>query len=238
MAKARPLVDGFLERISVKAFDGYHKEITRLVRGEHGVYALYKNDRLYYVGLASNLRNRIKQHLKDKHANRWNRFSLYLVRKVDHIREIESLLLRIAGPAGNKQGGRLRRAVNLERTLRQMMMQSQKVELETIFSRQARGRQVKRKHSRKKAMSRRPRRSDRADRSLKGSFAAKRLYATYKGRSYRAIVYRSGRIKLGGRFYNSPSAAAKAVCKRPVNGWWFWKARHDGELVRLITLRP
>ena len=118
LRKSRPLVGGFLERISVTAFEKYHREITDLVRSQHGVYALYKNDRLYYVGLAVNLRRRIKQHLKDKHAGRWNRFSLYLVRKVDHIKEIESLLLRIADPAGNKQVGRLRKATNLDRQLR------------------------------------------------------------------------------------------------------------------------
>jgi len=55
MAKARPLVGGFLERISVTAFEKYHRDITDLVRSQHGLYALYKNDRLYYVGLAVNL---------------------------------------------------------------------------------------------------------------------------------------------------------------------------------------
>jgi len=113
MAATRPLVDKYLERISVIAFEQCQREITDLVRSKHGVYALYKNDRLYYVGLAEDLHRRIGQHLRDKHAGRWNAFSLYLVRQADHSQEIETLLLRIANRAGNIRRGRLRQATNL-----------------------------------------------------------------------------------------------------------------------------
>jgi len=239
MAKARPLVGGFLERISVTAFEKYHRDITDLVRSQHGVYALYKNDRLYYVGLAVNLRRRIKQHLKDKHAGRWNRFSLYLVRKVDHIKEIESLLLRIADPAGNKQGGRLRKATNLDRQLRSRMQKRQKEELDEIFSNGTGSRRAAPKAtSRRKVKRKKTSRAERADRPLKGIVGGgKRIYATYKGKDYKAVVYNNGRIKLNGQFYDSPSAAGKAARKRETNGWSFWRVRKDGELVKLSELR-
>ncbi len=55
MPKALPLVAGYLERISVRAFEKDRVEITRLIESRHGVYALYKHGRLYYVGLASDL---------------------------------------------------------------------------------------------------------------------------------------------------------------------------------------
>lgn len=217
MAKARPTVGGFLERISVTAFEKYHRDITDLVRSQHGVYALYKNDRLYYVGLAVNLRRRIKQHLKDKHAGRWNRFSLYLVRKVDHIKEIEALLLRIADPAGNRQGGRLRKATNLEGELRRMMEERQRAELDDIFSRRTRrpGKAAL-TGKRKKVSAKRG-----ADRPLKGIVGGKRIYASYKGKEFKAHVFRNGRIKFNGQFYDSPSAAGKAARKRETNGWSF-----------------
>lgn len=236
MAKARPLVGGFLERISVKAFEKYHHEITNLVQMQHGVYALYKNDRLYYVGLAVNLRRRIKQHLRDKHAGRWNRFSLYLVRKVNHIKEIESLLLRIADPTGNKQGGRLRQATNLERQLRQMMQKRQRAELEDIFRESPRSR-AKRTHDqgsrRKKDEAKRG-----ANRPLQGLVRrGKRIYATYKGKEFKAVVQRNGQIKFKGRLYNSPSGAGRAARKRATNGWMFWHIRKDGELIKLSELR-
>lgn len=239
MAKSRPLVGGFLERISVTAFEKYHRDITDLVRSQHGVYALYKNDRLYYVGLAVNLRRRIKQHLKDKHAGRWNRFSLYLVRKVDHIKEIESLLLRIADPAGNKQVGRLRKATNLDRQLRRMMQKSQQEELDEIFANDAGLRRAAPKAtSHRKVKRKKASRGDPADRPLKGIVGGfKRIYATYKGKEYKAVVYNNGRIKFNGQFYDSPSTAAKAVRKRATNGWAFWRIRKDGEQIKLSELR-
>ena len=236
MAIARPLVGGFLERISVTAFEKYHREITDLVRSQHGVYALYKNDRLYYVGLAVNLRRRIKQHLKDKHAGRWNRFSLYLVRKVDHIKEIESLLLRIADPAGNKQGGRLRNAINLDRQLNKKIQKRQKEERDEIFAKDTGSRRTA--TSRRKVKRKTTSRDQRKDRPLKGIVGGgKRIYATYKGEDYKAIVYNNGRIKFNGQFYDSPSAAGKAARKRETNGWIFWAVRKGGELVKLSKLR-
>jgi hypothetical protein len=68
--KRTRLVRGDLEGISSRVFDFYHDEITELIGKSHGVYALYKKGRLYYVGLARNLRRRVKHHLKDKHAKK------------------------------------------------------------------------------------------------------------------------------------------------------------------------
>ena len=233
MAKARPLVRGYLERISIKAFDQYRGLITDLVQRQHGVYALYKNDRLYYVGLAVNLRRRINQHLKDRHRGRWNRFSLYLVRKVDHIKEIESLLLRIADPAGNLQGGRLQRAANLKKDLRRMMEHQQQAELDDLLEGQSR---AKRRSSGSRARRKKTAKCG-AARPLKGVVAGKRIYASYKGKEYKAHVYRNGRIRFDGRFYDTPTGAAKAVVKRTVNGWSFWRVRRHGKLVPLRALK-
>jgi hypothetical protein len=48
--KARKLVSGYLERIHSKAFSKSPDELTELVSGEHGVYALYEGNLLYDVG--------------------------------------------------------------------------------------------------------------------------------------------------------------------------------------------
>ena len=48
---SRELVLGYLERISSRAFSDFPDELTDLAGNQHGVYALYKGDRLYYVGL-------------------------------------------------------------------------------------------------------------------------------------------------------------------------------------------
>jgi len=65
------------------------------------------------------------------------------------------------------------------------------------------------------------------------------IYATYKGKTYKAVVYSSGLIKFRGKKYSSPTGAAKAVVDRKtVNGWRFWKYRNkSGELVTLADLR-
>ena len=115
--KSRTLILGYLEGISSKIFSGYPRQLTDLVGRQHGVYALYKGSRLYYVGLATNLRGRIKQHLKDKHAGKWDKFSIYLVRKANHIKELESIVMRISNPAGNASKGRLPKADNLKKQL-------------------------------------------------------------------------------------------------------------------------
>jgi hypothetical protein len=61
--------------------DEYRDIVRTMIRGKSGVYALYKQDKLYYVGLASNLMTRVNGHLKDRHHGAWDRFSVYLTNK-------------------------------------------------------------------------------------------------------------------------------------------------------------
>ena len=98
----RSLVINRLELVSKDAFRKYFSAITELIGSSPGIYALYDGENLYYVGKSSELRKRVKQHLRDRHLASWTHFSLYLVRKAEHISEIESLLVRIASPKGNR----------------------------------------------------------------------------------------------------------------------------------------
>ncbi len=77
--------------------------IRQYVRRRQGVYALYRGRKLYYVGLASNLRSRLRHHLKDRHQDSWDTFSVYITISDGHLRELEALILRIIKPPGNKQ---------------------------------------------------------------------------------------------------------------------------------------
>ena len=74
----RQLVCQQMENIPSKVLEEYQHIIKQYVRKRHGVYALYKGDKLYYVGLATNLRSRLRHHLKDRHRGLWDRFSVYL----------------------------------------------------------------------------------------------------------------------------------------------------------------
>ena len=115
MAKSPQLVCQHLENISGDAFEEYQGIIREYVSRRHGVYALYDDDKLYYVGLASNLSSRLKTHLRDKHKGQWNRFSVYLTIGDKHLRELETLILRVVKPLpqGNSKTGKFARSENL-----------------------------------------------------------------------------------------------------------------------------
>src|SRR5512135_2518472 len=87
-----------LENISGAALEEHSGVIRRLFSRRHGIYALYRKNRVYYVGLATNLRNRLKHHLRDRHKGKWDRFSIYLTLDAAHLKEFEALILRISKP--------------------------------------------------------------------------------------------------------------------------------------------
>ena len=128
--KTKSIITGYLEKIGSNVFDDYSSVITELIKGHQGIYALYKKDRLYYVGLASNLKRRINAHKKDKHQGKWTHFSLYIIRQEDHIKEIESLILRISYPKGNSVRGKLHQS----KDLRPLLKSKLKSEWETLLN--------------------------------------------------------------------------------------------------------
>jgi len=236
---SRPIVIGHLERVSSKVFDRYRKQITDMIRGNYGVYALYRREKLYYVGLATDFRRRINQHLRDRHKGKWNYFSLYLIRKIDHLREIEALLVRIGKPGGNKQKGKLKRSKNLRPRLKHLLTEDTKRIIEEILGIE---KQVKDKRKSRQGKSTKEKRpiSKKIKRPLKGKFeSGKVIYATYKGKEYKAWVYGNGGIRFQGKIYETPSGAGKAILdKGAVNGWNFWKYKNSsGELIPIGTLR-
>lgn len=232
--KDRGLVKGNLERISSKVFDFYHDEITELFGRQHGVYALYKKNRLYYVGLAKNLRGRVKHHLRDRHAKKWDSFSLYLIRNVNYLRELESLLVHISEPKGNIARGRFARSENLFKVLDTMMEQRDRNRREEMLAGSKR---------RKLAQKRRPRRHGGGGRSkkpvLQGFFhGSKALHGTFKKKQYKARVDRKGRVHFAGKVFNSPSLAAMHITGGAKDGWLFWRFKDkDGSWKKLDELR-
>jgi len=224
-------VSQYLESISGTALDKYQRIIREYVRRRHGIYALYRRDRLYYVGLASNLRNRLKHHLKDKHRGKWDRFSVYLTIGDSHLKELESLLLRIVRPTGNSQGGKFAKAQDLKRRLARNLKEYYKREVDIILDR--------RRGDLDEEAERLAAAGDDIHRPL-ASLADKRykLRARFKGKWFHARRRRNGQISYAGSRYDSPSRAATAVRKKPTNGWWFWTyERAPGDWVRLRELR-
>jgi hypothetical protein len=54
MAKRTPLVSQHLENVSRDALVTYQQLIRQYIRGRQGIYALFRKNRLSYVGLTSN----------------------------------------------------------------------------------------------------------------------------------------------------------------------------------------
>lgn len=238
------LVSKYLENISKDALVKYTKVIKKYISGHYGVYALYRKNKLYYVGLAYNLKNRLKHHLKDRHAQYWDSFSVYLTNTGEHLRELEALLLRIIDKKGNKQGGRFGNAEDLKKKLRNDFRKTQSIELENLFCRSnfLDNRKLRKKISHIN--------KERGNKPVLADFINKRMHIkfSYKDKLYIAHVRRDGSIRfasdsadfkrLKGKVFRSPSLAAMEVTKRSTNGWNIWKYKEkSGGWVFLDELR-
>ncbi|MEK6757665.1 MAG: GIY-YIG nuclease family protein [Nanoarchaeota archaeon] len=100
------LVKGFLEKKDRKGFELLLPKYREVIRDSSGIYALYKGKKLYYVGIAQNLMNRVWWHLRDKHKNRWDKVSFFIIDKHRYSKDIETVILRIANPKGNGTRGK------------------------------------------------------------------------------------------------------------------------------------
>ena len=222
------IVREFLERASWQVLDRFRPILRSMICGHAGVYALYKGEKLYYVGLASNLMRRVDHHLKDRHRGKWDRFSVYLTTDNDHIRPLEALVLRIVDPSGNRVKGKLRGAQDLARLLKRRMEERARDETATLLG----GRFVR--HRRRSKT-----RSTRGTKVL-GGLVDRRipLKASHKGRNFSATLRRDGQIGYAGKLYSSPSRIAKQLLGRNTNGWNFWRYRNvKGKWVQLAELR-
>ncbi len=219
---------GHLEDISWKALENYHEILREMIRGKAGLYALYRNNTLYYVGLASNLMGRLNAHLRDRHNGRWDRFSVYLTKTGSNLKELESLVLRIIRRSGNAVSGKLVRSQNLYPELNHRAKELEPHRRATIL-----GGQVARTFIK-----------NRANR-YKGSMALEgvtdrgmRIFGFHNDTKHTAVLRKDGATRYKGKRYDSPSAAATAAVGRGRNGWHFWSHRDDrGELSKLIKLK-
>lgn len=230
MRRRLPLVCQHLENISRDGLDKYQDVIRAFVRHRHGVYALYKRKKLYYVGLAKDLRWRLKTHLNDRHGESWDRFSVYLTIGDEHLRELESLILRIVKPKGNKVKGKFAKSQDLRRKFAGAIRMQYRRELAQLLGKEilVAGRNGR---VRSKATGRIPILSEYLT-------VPTRLRASHRGKSFRAHVRRDGTIRFKGSNYNSPSAAGTAAVGRACDGWHFWKfERAPGDWVKLNELR-
>lgn len=212
MKKHKHLVAEFIERISSEILDTYRQQIKNYSKGRNGIYALYSKDDLYYVGLASSLSGRLNTHLKDRHKGNWDRFSMYLTTDYKYLKEIESLILRIIMPEGNRAKGRLSGANNLIKELKRDLKHSFSVELDFLTGR---------RNDKKLTMAKGQLKENQTELVKYGIYSVQ-LRARYKGKLYKARVDRNGWVIYRGKKFPSLSAAGIHILGRSCNGWTFW----------------
>jgi len=222
--KKKGLVTQVLENLSKDIFKEYYPYINKLIGTSPGVYALYNRKKLYYVGKSTALNRRVKHHLRDRHLSKWTHFSLYLVRKTDYIHDIESLIVRIANPQGNRVIPKGKGQIFLLKKLKRMIREAQVNKLKRLF-----GDEIIYKRN---VLNIKNKKLKKIIKLIKKINRKTNLYAKYKGKMYRGILYENGLIKVNNKKYNSLSAAAKSIVKRDVNGWRFWKIKNKkGKLI-------
>lgn len=227
MKRRSTLVSQYLENVASGAMEEYQDIIRGYIGNRPGIYALYRKNRVYYIGLARNLRGRLRHHLKDRHKGLWDRFSVYLTIGNDHIRELESLLLRIGKPKGNKQSGKFVRAENLRRRLKRDVVAQLKMRAGAAL-----GEDLDRDRL---APIEEP--MGVLGKYLKGRPV--KLRRRYKGKLLTARVRPDGQIRFQSKLYHSPALAERAARNgMGANGWRFWSyERAPGDWVLLDELR-
>lgn len=219
-SKKTGIVKESLENVSRNLFKNHMEIITELIGDSSGIYALYDENELYYVGRATELKQRVKHHLKDRHDSQWTHFSLYLVKRNDHIGDIESLLIRVAAPVGNRAKPKGRDSRVLHSKLKRLIKLKHKQELAELVPGRKRNIEISK-----------PEKLE-----LMGLVKVKTpIYRTYKGVEYRAMLFPGGFIRYKGkRYYSATAAALKIIDRSSVNGWIFWRIKdNNGEWVSL-----
>ena len=118
------LIKGKTGRLPIQIIQSpvFEEHVRTLMRGHSGIYLLYKRRTLYYVGLASkNLLGRLKDHQKDKHMGKWDRFVVYRIKSVRYLKDIETLLIGVLNPPGNAQEGKVPRDADMNRVLKRVL---------------------------------------------------------------------------------------------------------------------
>jgi predicted GIY-YIG superfamily endonuclease len=129
--KKRPtkgaLIKGMTGKLPLEILDSpvFRADIRKVMKGYSGIYLLYRRKSLYYVGLTGNLLARLKSHQDDKHASNWDRFTIYRIKHVRYLKDLETLLTGLLSPPGNSVEGRVPRDADINRILRRVLKEQE-----------------------------------------------------------------------------------------------------------------
>ncbi|MFN7990836.1 MAG: hypothetical protein U0R44_01625 [Candidatus Micrarchaeia archaeon] len=117
------LVKGYVPPISrdFLELDFFRSGVRQFLRGNSGIYALYKKTDLYYVGLANDLFPRLITHTRDKHKNKWDHFSVFIIRRGNYLKDIESMVHRISEPPANVFKGKFKEHYQYDKKIKKIV---------------------------------------------------------------------------------------------------------------------
>jgi hypothetical protein len=127
------LIKGMTKRLpsEILANPLFRVGLQGVMRGYAGIYALYHGPRLYYVGLTKNLFSRVRWHLKDRHARKWDSFVIFRIKRVNYLKDIETLLMQLITTPGNRVKGKVPRDADINRVLR-LILREESAEIRKI----------------------------------------------------------------------------------------------------------
>ncbi len=107
-------------------------EFLRRSNQRNGLYALYdKKGKLHYIGKATHLKQRLDNHLRDKHRDSWDQMTLFFLSKRANVAELEGLLVAAAKPPGNTQNPRI--GTDLRKELSKFLTAEAKNQINSII---------------------------------------------------------------------------------------------------------
>ncbi|WP_372522108.1 GIY-YIG nuclease family protein [Sulfuricaulis sp.] len=99
----------------------FREKLKELMKGYAGIYALYRKGSVYYVGLTTNLFGRVSHHLKDRHKSKWDHFVIARIKRVNYLKDIETLLTHLMDLPGNRVKGHVPKDADINGILRQIL---------------------------------------------------------------------------------------------------------------------
>jgi hypothetical protein len=122
------LIKGMTKRLPWEILEDpiFKKRLKEIMKDFSGIYALYRRDRLYYVGLTKDLFGRIKGHLKNRHRGKWDSFIIFRIKRVKYLKDIETLITHLVNVPGNRQKGRVPRDADINQILQYILRQQKK----------------------------------------------------------------------------------------------------------------
>ncbi len=117
------LIKGMSRRLPSAILESplFAQRLREIMRRYAGIYALYRRDRLYYIGLTKNLLGRIRWHLRDRHSGKWDSFIIFRIQRVRYLKDIETLIHHLVDTPGNEIKGKVPRDADLNSILREVL---------------------------------------------------------------------------------------------------------------------